>query len=282
MMTSNVGTLSAGQRVAVECRSVWKIFGDRAQEALQACRDGGLNKAEINEQYDCVVGVADASFNVHEGEIFCIMGLSGSGKSTLVRHINRLLEPTSGEILINDRDVMGLNEESLRQMRAEQIGMVFQNNALLPHRTVRDNVALPLEVQGVSKRQRYQVAEQALSLVDLNGWEDNYAHELSGGMQQRVGLARALAMDLAKTGVTINAVCPGWVDTDMVSTAVDRITAKTGRSSEESRASLAKMTPQGRIIQPKEVAHIVNMLVAPEALGIHGQTLVLDGGQILK
>lgn len=195
MMTNTAAAPADELRIAVTCRNVWKIFGDRATEALHASRDEGLSKAEINAQYDCVVGVADASFDVHEGEIFCIMGLSGSGKSTLVRHINRLLEPTAGEILIHDQDVMELQDEALRQMRAEKIGMVFQNNALLPHRTVRDNVALPLEVQGASKRKRFQVAEQVLSLVNLNGWEDKYAHELSGGMQQRVNLARAMAAD---------------------------------------------------------------------------------------
>lgn len=181
--------------VAVECRNIWKIFGARADDALDAARHQGLNKMQISQDYDCVVGVADASFDVHQGEIFCIMGLSGSGKSTLVRHINRLLEPTAGEILINDEDIVQKSDRELRQLRASKIGMVFQNNALLPHRTVRDNVALPLEVQGVSKRERYHVAQEALNLVDLNGWEDSFAHELSGGMQQRVNLARAMAAD---------------------------------------------------------------------------------------
>ncbi|MDJ0943944.1 MAG: betaine/proline/choline family ABC transporter ATP-binding protein [Kiloniellales bacterium] len=179
----------------IELRGVWKIFGDRAQEALAAIRSENLSKAEILERFDCVVGVVDASFNVHRGEIFCVMGLSGSGKSTLVRHINRLLEPTAGEILINGQDVMAKNEEELRLLRAEKIGMVFQNIALLPHRTVRDNVALPLEVQGMSKMERWDVAEKCLEIVELNGWEDKFAHELSGGMQQRVGLARAIAAD---------------------------------------------------------------------------------------
>lgn len=179
----------------MECRNVWKIFGERSEDALQAALNEGLSKTEIGEQYNCVVGVANANFSVREGEIFCIMGLSGSGKSTLVRHINRLLEPTSGEILINGEDVVQKDDLALRQLRASKIGMVFQNNALLPHRTVRDNVALPLEVQGISKRERYQVAKRVLGLVDLTGWEDNYAHELSGGMQQRVNLARAMAAD---------------------------------------------------------------------------------------
>ena len=179
----------------IELRNVWKVFGDRASEALGAIRSEGIGKAEVFERFDCVVGVADANFEVRQGEIFCVMGLSGSGKSTLVRHINRLLEPTAGEILINGTDVMAKGEEELRLLRANQIGMVFQNIALLPHRTVRDNVALPLEVQGMSKMERWDVAERSLAIVELTGWEDKFAHELSGGMQQRVGLARALAAD---------------------------------------------------------------------------------------
>ena len=183
------------ERDVIELRNVWKIFGQRAPEALGAIRSEDLSKGEVLERFDCVVGVVDASFSVHQGEIFCVMGLSGSGKSTLVRHINRLLEPTDGEILINGEDVMQKGPEDLRMLRAEKIGMVFQNIALMPHRTVRDNVALPLEVRGVSKMERWQVAEKSLSLVELNGWEDKFAHELSGGMQQRVGLARAMAAD---------------------------------------------------------------------------------------
>ena len=179
----------------IELKHVWKIFGDRVAEALNAVRTDNLSKTEVLERYDCVVGVADASFKVAEGEIFCVMGLSGSGKSTLVRHINRLLEPSAGEILLHGEDVMQKTDAELRRLRAGQIGMVFQNIALLPHRTVRDNVALPLEVQGSSKRRRYEIAERSLSMVELAGWEDKFAHELSGGMQQRVGLARAMAAD---------------------------------------------------------------------------------------
>ena len=154
-----------------------------------------LSKPEVLEHYGAVVGVKDVSISVGEGEIFCIMGLSGSGKSTLVRHINRLIEPTSGEILINDVDVNGLGPEELRAMRADQIGMVFQNMALLPHRTVRDNVAFALELRNVDAYTRSQHAERVIDLVDLNGYEDRLPNELSGGMQQRVGLARAMAAD---------------------------------------------------------------------------------------
>ncbi len=179
----------------IKLQHVWKIFGDRVDEALNAIRDENISKAEVQERYDCVVGVMDASFTVTEGEIFCVMGLSGSGKSTLVRQINRLLEPTAGKILIHDEDIMKKSKAELRQLRARKIGMVFQNIALMPHRTVRDNVALPLEVQGLSKRKRYEIAEKSLANVELTGWEDKFAHELSGGMQQRVGLARAMAAD---------------------------------------------------------------------------------------
>jgi len=123
------------------------------------------------------------------------MGLSGSGKSTLVRHINRLLEPTSGKILINDQDVMQFDKDSLQELRNKKIGMVFQNFALMPHRSVLDNIAMPLEIRGVSKNDRLDAANKILNIVELQGWGNKYAHELSGGMQQRVGLARALAAD---------------------------------------------------------------------------------------
>ena len=123
------------------------------------------------------------------------MGLSGSGKSTLVRHINRLLEPTSGKILINDQDVMKFDKESLQELRNKKIGMVFQNFALMPHRSVLDNIAMPLEIRGISKNDRLDEANKILNIVELQGWGNKYAHELSGGMQQRVGLARALAAD---------------------------------------------------------------------------------------
>ncbi len=181
--------------VVVECKNLWKIFGDQANRALAAIREKGLGKAEVRERFRSIVGVANASFEVSLGERFCIMGLSGCGKSTLVRLINRLIEPTSGRILINGEDIGDLNAKNLRKLRAEKIGMVFQNMALLPHRTVRDNVAFPLELRHVHKEKRDEVAERMLELVSLSGWEDRKPHELSGGMQQRVGLARALAAD---------------------------------------------------------------------------------------
>ena len=179
----------------IECKKVWKIFGEQTNKAVEAVRDEGLGKVEVLERFQNVVAVADVSFEVSQGEIFCIMGLSGSGKSTLLRLINRLMEPTSGHILINGQDIGNLDVRSLRTLRSKTIGMVFQNAALLPHRTVRDNVAFALELRKVSKPERNIVAEEMLDLVRLNGWEDRMPSDLSGGMQQRVGLARALAAD---------------------------------------------------------------------------------------
>ncbi|WP_149141796.1 quaternary amine ABC transporter ATP-binding protein [Gemmobacter caeruleus] len=179
----------------IRCEGIWKIFGDRSRQATEAVRNEGLTKKEIREKFDCVVGVQDASFTVGRGEIFCIMGLSGSGKSTLIRHINRLIEPTLGAVYIEGQNVNAMNAQELRQLRAEKIGMVFQSMALMPHRTVRDNVAFSLEVRGASEAERAKVAARAIEMVDLTGWDRKYPDELSGGMQQRVGLARALAAD---------------------------------------------------------------------------------------
>ena len=180
---------------AIQIQNVWKIFGNTSKEALDAIQKKKISKQEALEKYNSVIGVSDVSFDVKTGEIFCVMGLSGSGKSTLVRHINRLLEPTSGKILINNQDVMQFNQENLRELRNKKIGMVFQNFALMPHRSVLDNIAMPLEIRGVSKNDRLDAANNILNIVELQGWGNKYAHELSGGMQQRVGLARALAAD---------------------------------------------------------------------------------------
>lgn len=178
----------------IRLEDVWKIFGKREADALSAAR-AGKSKPEILERFDCVVGVAGVNLTVRRREIFCVMGLSGSGKSTLVRHVNRLLEPTAGRIVINGADIMQKSNAELRHLRARDIGMVFQNFGLMPHRTVRQNVALPLEIQGASLNQRYALAEAALAKVALLDWGNRLPSELSGGMQQRVGLARALAAD---------------------------------------------------------------------------------------
>jgi glycine betaine/proline transport system ATP-binding protein len=181
------------QDTVIEISNVWKIFGARPRDALRAIRDRGLTKPEVLQEFNAVVGVADVSLSVNRGEIFCIMGLSGSGKSTLVRHFNRLLEPTDGKIEIEGTDVMALAPRELQSFRNQKIGMVFQNFALMPHRSVLDNVAMPLEIRQVAKNERMRQAAAILDIVELGAWGAKFAHELSGGMQQRVGLARALA-----------------------------------------------------------------------------------------
>ncbi len=181
------------QDTVVKIENVWKVFGDQAEPAMRAILDEGLSKSEVLQRFNAVVGVADVSLDVKRGEIFCVMGLSGSGKSTLVRHFNRLLEPTSGKILIEGIDVMNLGPKALQDFRNQKISMVFQNFALLPHRSVIDNVAMPLEIRGINKNERMRQAQDILKIVELDAWSNKFAHELSGGMQQRVGLARALA-----------------------------------------------------------------------------------------
>ncbi len=164
----------------------------KAAAAINAVTEGGLTKTQVLSDYNCVVGVSNASFQLRRGEVFCVMGLSGSGKSTLIRLLNRLIAPSLGKVLVKGRDLAKLNAAELREMRAHHIGMVFQSVALLPHRTVLENAAFGLEVQGVPKAERNKTAHKALDLVGLAEWVGRYPSELSGGMQQRVGLARAL------------------------------------------------------------------------------------------
>ncbi|OCP14970.1 quaternary amine ABC transporter ATP-binding protein [Ensifer sp. LC163] len=190
-----MNTINNANEVLVDCQNVWKIFGARAPTAIRAVEERGLSKKQILEEFDCVVGVANANLQVRRGEIFCIMGLSGSGKSTLVRLLNRLIEPSLGQITIKGKDIAKLNAAELRDMRARNIGMVFQSVALLPGRTVLENAAFGLEVRGVPRDERYKIARAALEKVGLADWMARYPSELSGGMQQRVGLARALAAD---------------------------------------------------------------------------------------
>lgn len=155
----------------------------------------GRTKEDVLKETNCTVGVNQASFEVNDGEIFVIMGLSGSGKSTLVRLLNRIIEPTAGQVYIDDEDISKLSLDKLREVRRKKLSMVFQNFALFPHRTVLDNAAFGLEVQKMPKKERSEKALVALELVGLIDYVDQYPHQLSGGMQQRVGLARALAND---------------------------------------------------------------------------------------
>lgn len=180
--------------VTVSCRDVWKVYGPNAAKIVGS-PDANLPRAELLDQTGCVAAVREVSFDVAPGEVFVVMGLSGSGKSTLVRMINRLLDPTAGQIEIDGEDVLTLSAERLRDVRRRKISMVFQHFGLLPHRRIVDNVAFGLEIRGVEKEKRTDKAQQVLDTVGLGGWGDHYPDELSGGMQQRVGLARALATD---------------------------------------------------------------------------------------
>lgn len=176
----------------IEVKEATKIFGKQTKRAAELLQEGKTKK-EILKATGATVGVNKATFDVYEGEIFVIMGLSGSGKSTLVRLLNRLIDPTLGHILIDGEDIVQMNKEKLRQVRRQKIGMVFQNFALFPHKTILSNTEYGLEIQGVPKEERTDKAIESLGLVGLAGYEDQYPSQLSGGMQQRVGLARALA-----------------------------------------------------------------------------------------
>ena len=175
-------------------KNVCKVFGELPKKALKLL-DKGLSKDEIFEKTGNTLGVVNASFDINEGEIFVIMGLSGSGKSTLVRLFNRLIEPSRGELILEGQDIAKASKSELRKIRREKMSMVFQSFALMPHMSVIENTAFGLELSGVSKEERNQRALDALSQVGLEAWADSYPSELSGGMQQRVGLARALAND---------------------------------------------------------------------------------------
>ena len=181
-------------QVRVSVRGVWKVFGPAASPYVGVTLRG-KSKAAVQDELDSVVALQDVSFDVHQGETFVVMGLSGSGKSTLVRCLIRLIEPTAGEILVDGEDILSYSEEELTQARRQKTGMVFQYFGLLPHRTVIDNVAWGLEVQGVPREDRRLRAAELLRVVGLDGWEEYHAAALSGGMQQRVGLARALVCD---------------------------------------------------------------------------------------
>ena len=181
---------------AISVRHVWKMFGPRAA-LIRNDLDPAASKADVLARTGHVVAVKDASFDVRRGEIFVIMGLSGSGKSTLVRCISRLIEPTSGEVWVDGADVCRMDDAQLRALRRHKMSMVFQHFGLFPHRRIIDNVAYGLEIQGIKRADRLEKAAQVLQLVGLKGWENHYPGNLSGGMQQRVGLARALAVDPA-------------------------------------------------------------------------------------
>jgi len=179
---------------AIEVRNLYKIFGPRGGDYVDAVKNG-LGKAELNQKYGHVLGLRDINISMPAGGIMVVMGLSGSGKSTLIRHINRLIDPTAGEVLYDGVDVCRMNEKDLREFRRHKTAMVFQKFALLPHRTVLENTVYGLEIQGVSSGEREKRAKEWIARVGLAGFENHYPNQLSGGMQQRVGLARALTND---------------------------------------------------------------------------------------
>lgn len=178
----------------VQLQHVWKIFGPNPKYTLRTVVNA-TSSGEVLRETGHIIAVRDVSLNVAQGEIFVVMGLSGSGKSTLIRCLSRLIEPTAGRIFINNEDVTRMNKRALRHLRRHTVSMVFQRFGLFPHRRVLDNVGYGLEVRGVALAERRAKARQVLELVGLNGWEHRYPRELSGGMQQRVGLARALAVE---------------------------------------------------------------------------------------
>lgn len=180
--------------VKIKVEKVCKIFGKTPQEAMAKVQ-AGMSKTDLLAQTAHVLGLNDISLEIERGELFVIMGLSGSGKSTLIRHFNRLIEPTAGRILVDGQDILTLNDAELRNFRRRKVSMVFQRFALLPHKTVLENVRLGLILDGMDKAQANRRSMEQIELVGLQGFEHSYPGQLSGGMQQRVGLARALATD---------------------------------------------------------------------------------------
>jgi glycine betaine/proline transport system ATP-binding protein len=178
----------------VEVKNVTKIFGKSPKAAVELLKKGS-SKKDILKETGHTVGVKNVNFSIYPGEVFVIMGLSGSGKSTLIRMFNRLITPTLGEILINNEDVVKMDAARLREVRQKKISMVFQNFALFPHKTILENAGFGLEIQKISDKERNEKAMNALAVVGLKGYENQFPSQLSGGMQQRVGLARALASD---------------------------------------------------------------------------------------
>ena len=178
----------------IEINNVYKIFGSNPKSILPMVKDGA-SKEEILDKTGHTVGLDNVTLKIEEGEIFVCMGLSGSGKSTLIRHLNRLIDPTDGEIIVEGTNVMSLNKQQLIEFRRHKMSMVFQRFGLFPHRTVIDNVGYGLEMQGVAEVERKKIAMEKIEAVGLSGFENQFPAQLSGGMQQRVGLARALAND---------------------------------------------------------------------------------------
>jgi len=243
--------------VKLEVKNLYKVFGPNPRRVLKAIKNGA-SKEQLLKDTGHGIGVRDVNFEVLEGEVFVIMGLSGSGKSTLVRCINRLIEPTSGDIILDGQSVTKSDSKELLEIRRKKIGMVFQNFALLPHRTIKENVAFGLEIQAESIEVRDKKATEALEMVGLKGYEDMYPSQLSGGMQQRVGLARALATD------------PDILLMDEAFSALDPLIRK------EMQSEL--MTLQSRM--QKTIIFITHDL--DEALRIGDRIAIMKDGEIMQ
>jgi glycine betaine/proline transport system ATP-binding protein len=184
-----------GKTPVISVNNLWKVFGPKASQVPGSGKLAGLSRRELMDQAGCTAAVRDLDFDVAPGEVFVVMGLSGSGKSTLVRCLTRLIEPTAGQVVFEGEDILGCDAKRLRDLRRRKFSMVFQHFGLLPHRQVIDNVSYGLEIRGTGKEQRRKRAMEVIELVGLAGYEKSYPDQLSGGMQQRVGLARALAGD---------------------------------------------------------------------------------------
>ncbi|WP_354005720.1 glycine betaine/L-proline ABC transporter ATP-binding protein ProV [Desulfofustis limnaeus] len=237
--------------------NLYKIFGPDPPQAMELLRNG-KNKQEVYEDTGNTIGVQDASFSINQGEIFVVMGLSGSGKSTLVRMLNRLIEPTSGEVLVDGENVLTMNHADLVNFRRSKTSMVFQSFALMPHLNIIDNVSFGLELAGMNKQQRYERSLAALQQVGLEGWENAYPKELSGGMQQRVGLARGLAVD------------PDILLMDEAFSALDPLIRT------EMQDELLKLQDQHQ----RTVVFISHDL--DEALRIGGRIAIMEGGRVVQ
>lgn len=189
-----IGPVVTTEPTPLECQEITKVFGDNLAAACSLLADGH-DRQQVLDQTGCLAAVRDATFSVERGETFVVMGLSGSGKSTLIRCLSRLIEPTSGTVKIDGTPIGDLDDQELRELRRQRLSMVFQHFGLFPHRKVIDNVAFGLEIQGAAKADRYERALEVLSVVGLGDWADHFPQQLSGGMQQRVGLARALCVE---------------------------------------------------------------------------------------
>ncbi|TYB67234.1 betaine/proline/choline family ABC transporter ATP-binding protein [Nonomuraea sp. PA05] len=260
---------------AITVAGLWKIFGSKAEKVLDS-EDRHLEPAALREKTGCTAAVRDVSFEVRPGEVFVVMGLSGSGKSTLVRCLTRLIEPSAGEIRIVGEDVRAASPARLREIRRHRVSMVFQHFGLLPHRKVIDNVAYGLEIQGTAKQARHARAAEILALVGLDGYADSYPDQLSGGMQQRVGLARALAVEpeVMLFDEPFSALDP-LIRRDM-QTEVIRLHREVGKTMVFITHDLSEALKLGERIAIMRAGSIVQLGTAEELVGAPADDYVAD------